>query len=135
MRPILVRRHRLVWSRRKALISVSVDEIREIRDVLRQIGFEPGATPGKINRQAVVKFQEKYGLTVDALIGKQTLSALQRELDARRKSKQAGTGAASGAAVAGGNLNGMLKLQVRSCRALPPIRCGGSISTCAPRRS
>lgn len=85
------------------VISVSADEIAEIRDALREIGFEPGATPNKIDRQAVVKLQEKYGLTVDGLIGKQTLSALQRELDARRKSRQAGTGAAGGAAVAGGN--------------------------------
>jgi lysozyme len=36
-------------------------------------------------------------------VGKQTLSALQREPDARRKSKQGGAGAAGGAAVAGGN--------------------------------
>jgi lysozyme len=34
---------------------------------------------------------------------KQTLSALQRELDARRKTKQGGAGAAGGSAVAGGN--------------------------------
>jgi lysozyme len=85
------------------VISLSADEIAEIRDALREIGFEPGATAGKVDRQAVLDFQRHYGLTVDGLIGKQTLSALQRELDARRKSKQGGAGAAGGAAVAGGN--------------------------------
>jgi lysozyme len=74
------------------VISVSASEIAEIREAFREIGFEPGATAGKIDRQAVLDFQRHYGLTVDGLIGKQTLSALQRELDARRKSKQGGAG-------------------------------------------
>lgn len=85
------------------VISVSPAEISEIRDAFREIGFDPGATAGKVDRQAVTEFQRHYSLTVDGLIGKQTLSALQRELDARRKSKQGGAGAAGGAAVAGGN--------------------------------
>ena len=85
------------------VISLSAEEIAEIRDAFREVGFEPGATAGRIDRQAVLDFQRHYGLTVDSLIGKQTLSALQREIDARRKSKQGGTGAAGGTAVAGGN--------------------------------
>jgi lysozyme len=85
------------------VISVSAGEITEIREAFREMGFEPGAIAGKINRQAVVNFQRHYGLTVDGLIGKQTLSALQREIDARRKTKQGGAGAAGGSAVAGGN--------------------------------
>lgn len=85
------------------VISVSADEIAEIRDVFREIGFDPGATAGKVDRQAVLDFQRHYGLTADGLIGKQTLSTLQRELDARHKSKQGGAGAAGGTAVAGGN--------------------------------
>lgn len=85
------------------VISVSADEIAKIRDAFREIGFHPGATIGKIDRQAVLDFQRHYGLTVDGLIGRQTLSSLQRELDARRNSKQASAGAAGGGAVAGGN--------------------------------
>jgi lysozyme len=85
------------------VISVSSAEIAEIRDAFREVGYEPGASAGKVDRQAVLDFQRHYGLTVDGLIGKQTLSTLQRELDARRKSKQGGAGAAGGAAVAGGN--------------------------------
>lgn len=85
------------------VISVSPAEIAEIRDAFREIGFEPGITAGKIDRQAVLDFQRHYRLTVDVLIGKQTLSALQRELDARRRSKQGGAGAAGGTAIAGGN--------------------------------
>ncbi len=85
------------------VISVSASEIADIRDAFREVGFEPGATAGRIERQAVLDFQRHYGLTIDGLIGKQTLSALQRELDARRKSKQGVGGAAGGAAVAGGN--------------------------------
>ncbi|MEX0852230.1 MAG: peptidoglycan-binding protein, partial [Bauldia sp.] len=74
------------------VISVSADEIAEIRNAFREIGFEPGIAAGKIDREAVLKFQQKYGLTVDGLIGKQTLSTLQRELDGRRKSTQGGAG-------------------------------------------
>ena len=85
------------------VISVSASEIAEIRDAFREVDFEPGAKAGRIDRQAVLEFQSHYGLTVDGLIGKQTLSALQREIDARRKSKQGGSGAAGGTAVAGGN--------------------------------
>jgi lysozyme len=85
------------------VISVSPDEIARIREALRQIGFEPGPTAGKIDREAVLEFQRYYGLTADGLIGKQTLSTLQREFDARRKSKQGGAGAAGSGAVAGGN--------------------------------
>jgi lysozyme len=85
------------------VVSISPGEIAEIRAGFRRAGFEPGTTAGKIERQAVLDFQRHYGLTVDGLIGKQTLSALQRELDARRKSKRGGTGAAGGGAVAGGN--------------------------------
>jgi lysozyme len=85
------------------VISVTSLEIAEIRDAFREVGFEPGATIAKVDRQAVLDFQRHYGLTVDGLIGKQTLSTLQRELDARRQSKQGGAGAAGGAAVAGGN--------------------------------
>jgi lysozyme len=69
----------------------------------REVGFEPGDTAGKVDRQTVLDFQRHHGLTADGLIGKQTLSALQRELDARRRSKQGGAGAAGGAVVAGGN--------------------------------
>jgi peptidoglycan hydrolase-like protein with peptidoglycan-binding domain len=57
------------------VISVSADEIAEIREDFREVGFEPGATAGRIDRQAVVDFQRYYGLTVDGLIAKQTLSA------------------------------------------------------------
>jgi lysozyme len=85
------------------VISVSASEIAEFRVAFREVGFDPGAADGKIDQQAVLDFQRHYGLTVDGLIGKQTLSTLQRELDARRKSKQAGAGAAGGSAVAGGN--------------------------------
>jgi hypothetical protein len=85
------------------VISVTGIEIAEIRDAFREVNFEPGAIVGKVDRHAVLDFQRHYGLTADGLIGKQTLSALQRELDARRKSKQGGAGAAGGAAVAGGN--------------------------------
>jgi lysozyme len=85
------------------VISVTSLEIADIREAFREVGFEPGATVGKVDRHAVLDFQRHFSLTVDGLIGKQTLSALQRELDARRKSKQGGAGAAGGAAVAGGN--------------------------------
>ncbi|KQZ14329.1 hypothetical protein ASD44_09770 [Mesorhizobium sp. Root554] len=84
------------------VVSVTAEEIVAIRDGFRKTGYEPGDAATKVLRSAVDKFQADHGLTVDGKIGKATLSTLQRELDARSKTKTAAGTAATGTAVTTG---------------------------------
>jgi lysozyme len=85
------------------VVSVTVDEIAAIRDGFRKVGFDPGPMENAVLREAVTGFQAKYDLTVDGLIGRATLSALQRELDARSKGAATAVTGGGGGAAAGGN--------------------------------
>lgn len=85
------------------VISVTDEEIAVIRDGFRKVGFEPGPMKGRVLRLAVEDFQRKYDLTPDGLIGRATLSTLQRELDARAKATNTVAAGGGGAAVSGGN--------------------------------
>lgn len=84
-------------------ISLTASELAAVKDGLRTLGFEPGARDGAIRLEAVTDFQKRYDLTVDGIIGRATLSTLQRELDGRRKAAGgagiavAGAGGAAGA--------------------------------------
>lgn len=72
------------------------------RAALAGLGYAVGDAPDQIAVAAVEAFQRDHALTVDGLIGRATLSTLQREIDARGKSKTAaGTTAAGGATATG----------------------------------
>ena len=60
-------------------------EKQEVWDALRKLGFNPGRSEEQITAEAVRAFQSKHDLTVDGIIGRATLSTLQRALDARGK--------------------------------------------------
>ncbi|MDT9693833.1 peptidoglycan-binding domain-containing protein, partial [Streptomyces sp. P9(2023)] len=77
-------------------------EQEEVRAALARLGFAPGHDTGTVRRAAVIAFQRDYGLTQDGIIGRATLSTLQRALDARAKAP-----AAAGFAGAGGVLAGV----------------------------
>jgi lysozyme len=81
------------------VVSVTASEIVEIRAAFRQLGHDPGPAAGKVMVAAVEAFQRGHDLAVDGLIGRATLSALQREVDARR-----GAATAGGAGVGGGGV-------------------------------
>jgi lysozyme len=85
------------------VVSVTQVEIAAIRDGFRAVGFDPGKTAGYVLRSAAEAFQRKYGLTVDGKIGRATLSTLQRELDARTRTKASAYAAGGGGALASGN--------------------------------
>lgn len=68
-------------------VSMSGEQIDALRDALRALGYEPGKTVNAVEVSAALKFQADHGLTVDGIIGRATLSTIQRQLDARRKVK------------------------------------------------
>lgn len=82
-------------------LELSQAELANVRDAFRALGFDPGLNPRQVAVAAVRAFQAKHDLTVDGILGRATLSTLQRALDARAKGKPAAVAAgASGGATA-----------------------------------
>lgn len=70
-------------------LPMEVGEKQNVYDAFLQLGLKPGSSGTDILRSAVMAFQLQHDLTVDGVIGRATLSTLQREIDARRKAKVA----------------------------------------------
>lgn len=66
-------------------VALSGAEIDAVREGFRQLGYWPGMVPNGVDLAAARKFQADHGLTVDGIIGRATLSTLQRRLDAAAK--------------------------------------------------
>jgi len=66
-------------------LALSGAEITAVRDGLRKLGYDPGNANNAVALVTARNFQRDNGLTVDGIIGRATLSALQRALDARTK--------------------------------------------------
>lgn len=83
-------------------IIVDAVEVQRIREGLTSLGYAVSGAPGTtgILREGVEAFQRDYDLTVDGIIGKATLSTLQRALDARTKTTSAAITTGGGGAVA-----------------------------------
>ena len=62
-------------------------EITALRDGFKILGYDPGSNINAVTEVTARRFQGDYGLTVDGIIGRATLSTLQRQLDARAKAK------------------------------------------------
>jgi lysozyme len=75
-------------------------ERENVWNAFRDLGLPPGNSTTDILRSAVMAFQRQHDLTADGIIGRATLSTLQRELDARRKAKVAVPAAAAAAPTA-----------------------------------
>ena len=87
------------------VIPLSSAEALAMREGFVSLGYAPGPNLGGVLASTVREFQRDHDLTVDGIIGRATLSTLQRMLDARAKAVTVGAaGAASGgaAAVSGG---------------------------------
>lgn len=66
-------------------VRLSPEEMAAAIKGFQDLGYEIGRQPGAILRFSARKFQADYGLTADGIIGRATLSTLQRQLDARAK--------------------------------------------------
>jgi len=92
-------------------LPLSADELANVIEGFRQLGFNPGPISDGITDAAVRAFQRKHDLTVDGILGRATLSTLQRALDARAKAVPAagvtGVGGASQASGADDILTGL----------------------------
>lgn len=82
-------------------------EIEAVRAGFSTLGYDPGTVPGRIAVVSVQHFQADHDLTIDGIVGRATLSTLQRHLDARRKvvvTSAAGGSLAGAASPAGADL-------------------------------
>lgn len=83
----------------KFAIHLDVGDIAALRAGLSKLGYDVGTDARGVALLAVVNFQRDHDLKVDGIVGKATLAALQRRLDAPRKvTAPAGATAAGGAA-------------------------------------
>ncbi|MCU0826635.1 MAG: peptidoglycan-binding protein [Tabrizicola sp.] len=81
----------------KIALPLTPEELVNVIDGFERLGFRLGASEVLLSEKVVRAFQKKYDLTVDGILGRATLSTLQRALDARGKAKPtAAVGAASG---------------------------------------
>ncbi len=79
-------------------LPLSDAEIHALRDALQSLSYDPGAAIWPASRAAITAFQADHGLTVDGIIGRATLSALQRRLNAGGATASASATAAIGGA-------------------------------------
>lgn len=100
-------------------LPLSAAEFSAARAALAGLGYAVGTDPIRITAQAVRAFQADHDLTVDGILGRATLSTLQRRIDARRRTAVAapalgltGAGTATGGtdALAGVPLSGAVLL-------------------------
>lgn len=86
----------------KWALPLTLDEQVQVGAALRQLGYLPASmvTAAEIPDFAVVKFQADHALTADGIIGRATLSTLQRRIDASGKAKPVAATAAVGAPAA-----------------------------------
>ncbi|WP_413874145.1 glycoside hydrolase family protein [Albidovulum sp.] len=86
-----------VWAARITL-RLSDKELAAARAGFRSLGYDPGDDPRHVALMAVINFQRDHDLTVDGIVGRATLTTLQRRLDARRLSARTAVAGGGGAA-------------------------------------
>ncbi|MEM7667732.1 MAG: glycoside hydrolase family protein [Pseudomonadota bacterium] len=86
----------------RVVVPVTNAEMAEIRAGFARMGYDPRSDTRGVSVGAVTRFQADHDLTVDGIIGRATLSTLQRRLDAQTKSRTTTTTTATGAATSGG---------------------------------
>lgn len=85
-------------------LRLSPNEKANVREALAKLGYSVTAALDRVPRSSVEAFQRDHDLTVDGIIGRATLSTLQRRIDASRRTVIPGTAAAGGSAGAAASL-------------------------------
>lgn len=85
-------------------LSLTAAEIAAVRNGLRTLGYDAGPNPAGVLSETARQFQRDHGLTVDGILGRASLTTLQRRLDARTRAATAAVvsapaGASTGTAV------------------------------------
>lgn len=83
----------------KIALRLSPTELTEVRLAFRQLGYEPGPSATGVVASSVYRFQRDHDLTPDGIIGRATLSTLQRRLDAPKAAAKPAVAAPLAAAV------------------------------------
>lgn len=77
------------WPRAPGLARIMIDiasaELAAARAALAGLGYAIGEDPAGFSEAAIRDFQRDHDLTVDGIVGRATLSQLQRVIDSRRK--------------------------------------------------
>ncbi|MBP9184282.1 MAG: peptidoglycan-binding protein [Fuscovulum sp.] len=81
-------------------LALSVGERMDAVDALRRLGYSVGDRIDAVALEAARAFQADHGLTVDGILGRASLSTLQRRIDAAAKGKAPLAAAAVSAPVA-----------------------------------
>ena len=82
-------------------LSMPIEEKEAAREALAALGYAAGDVRGAVAKEAALAFQRDYDLTVDGILGRASLSTLQRQIDARGKTAAAASVAGIGAAGTG----------------------------------
>lgn len=78
-------------------LAMTPPDIDAARAGFERLGYSMGPGDGEFDLEGVKSFQRDHDLTVDGIVGRATLSTLQRRLDARAKAAQGGAVGAVGA--------------------------------------
>ncbi len=73
----------------KITLRLNPEEIEAVRASFASLGYDPGNQKGEISRAQVVEFQRAHDLLADGILGRATLSTLERAMAARDKAKVA----------------------------------------------
>lgn len=82
----------------RVTLDLAPEEVAAARAALSARGYAVGDDPRGVAEGAVRRFQDDHDLTVDGILGRATLSTLQRSIDARARATLGGTVAAGGGA-------------------------------------
>lgn len=75
----------------RIVLDLSQTELREAVQAFIRLGYLPKGT-ATLTGKAVERFQADHDLTVDGIVGRATLSTLQRRIDAARKTRDVAVG-------------------------------------------
>ncbi len=105
--------------RARIALPLSAAEFSAARAALAGLGYAVGTDPIRITAQAVRAFQADHDLTVDGILGRATLSTLQRRIDARRKAVVAAPAVVGSTAGAASSTAGAASGQTDALANLP----------------